>query len=124
LATFKIGIGHDLLEADLDNFVPYQPKTPGLQWTRRSDAADLSVHEEGPFIRFTWGLMDETQYQALIAQCGLLTLKTRLVTIYAQDDNYVWQRFNAIAVKPLSITRRGYWLYDVPLLAKQLESLG
>lgn len=114
---FKIAHDWNRPEIDLAPFVPYQPLTPGLQYTRRTPLAD-GVKDEGPFILFTWGQIDESQFQALKAQAGLNVFKQRQVTLWAQNENYTWVRLNGTAVLPLNEGRRGYWLNNVPLLVK------
>ena len=114
---FKIGIGWNLAEGSLAPFVPYQPLTPGLQYTRRSALA-YGVKDEGPFILFTWGQISESDFQALLTQAGLLSATEGPVTLWAQNDNYIWTRLNGTAVKPLNEGRKGYWLNNVPLLVK------
>jgi hypothetical protein len=101
---------------DLDIFVPYQPLTAGLQFTRRTMTAGLLPVDEAPYIRFIFGLLSESQYQAMLTQASILVALRREVTLYAQNRNYEWVRFNGTAIKPENEGRRGYFLNNVPLL--------
>lgn len=120
---FMIGIGHGLTKAELAKFTPYSPQTPGLQYTQRDYGSDGTVHKAGPFIRFNFVIMKETEYQAQQAQVGLTSSDTSSVTVWMQDENFNWHLFNGTAEKAAQLTRRGYWLYDVPLLIKDLVQL-
>jgi hypothetical protein len=104
---------------DVEDFVPYQPLTEGVQYTRRSTTAS-GVNDEGAFIRFMFGILSETQYQAMLTQAGVYTADTALVTLYAQDENYEWTYINGTAVKPLNAGRKGFFLYNVPLLIREI----
>lgn len=115
MPNFGIAIGHDAEIGDIDDFVPYQPLTPGLQWTRSTPTAD-GVIKEAPFIRFMFEILSETQYQAMLTQAGVYSFDTRDVTLYAQDENYEWKLLRGIAIKPLNEGRRGFHLRNVPLL--------
>lgn len=115
MPNFQIGLGHNAAAVDVVDFVPYQPLTPGLQYTRRSSTAG-GYEDEGPFIRFTFGVMTEVEYRAMLTQAGVLSAETALVTLYAQDENYNWDYFNGKAIKPRLEGRRGFHLNNVPLL--------
>lgn len=124
MPNFGIAQGHNASMEAIEDFVPYQPLTPGLQYTRRSPTAG-GVEDEGPFIPFTFGRLSEDQYRALLLQAGLLieeepgvfvSEETAEVTLYAQDENFHWLRLNGTAIRPVNVTRRGFFLQDVPLL--------
>lgn len=115
MPNFGIAIGHNADLADIDDFVPYQPLTPGLQWTRSVATAD-GVIREGAYIRFIFEILTEAQNAAMLNQAGVYSFNTREVTLYAQDENYEWKRLNGTAIKPVNEGRRGFHLRNVPLL--------
>lgn len=115
MPNFGIAIGWNADAGDVEDFVPYQPLTPGLQYTRRTPTA-ASHEDEAPFIRFVFGVMSEAEYQAMLTQAGVSTLDEVEVTIRAQDENYTWDYFNGRAVKPRNEGRKGFHLTNVPLL--------
>src|SRR5688572_398219 len=121
MPNFGIGIGHNLAPEDVEDFVPYQPLTEGLQYTRRSKTAG-GHKEEGAFIRFMFGLLTEVQFQAMLTQAGVLTLEVCEVTIYAQNKNYDWVYWNGTAVKPELKGRKGFHLNNVPLLITDIHA--
>lgn len=118
MPNFGIAIGNDNA-AGVTDFVPYQPLTPGIQYARRTPTPE-GIKEEGPFIIFTFGLLSEVQFRALKTQSGIIAARTSLVTLYAQDDNYDWVYWNGRAIAP-KLTRRGYFMNDVPLLIRSLS---
>lgn len=122
MPDFMIATNWNQPEVNLNPFVPYQPLTPGLQITRRTFTPN-GVKDEGPFIRFTWGMVNETQFQAMLSQWGLLTELEGPVTLYAQDLNYNWTRLNGTAIRPLNEGRRGFFLPNVPLLVKNIHAV-
>lgn len=121
MPDFLIGVGYNLPIESLSEFVPYSPLTPGLQYTRSTPTASGRVVNDGPFIRFTFGLLSETQFQALLTQCGIFAAVISPVTLYAQDENYMWRLFNGVTNKPLNEGRRGFWLNNVPILITKLR---
>lgn len=103
---YLIALGHDQALEDLNALIP-QPATVGYQYGRRSYAASGAVIDELPHVEFEYSAVIgdstadyATQYQALLAQCGLTTAKTALVTVYIQDENYDWVLKNGTIVKP------------------------
>lgn len=119
MPEFMIGLNHNLSMGGLAPFVPYQPLTRGWEWTEETPTAG-GIVVQGPFIRFTWGQISEAQNIAMITQAGLLLVRRRAVTIYAQDENYTWGLFNGTANKPRNQYRKGYWFNNVPLVISDL----
>lgn len=121
---FGIAIGHNVASGSVNDFVPYQPKTLGIQFTKRTPTMN-GLSQEGPYVRFIYDLLSEVQLQAVFTQAGITGVNvTREVTIHAQDLDFVWTYYNGIAVKPANETRRGFWFYSVPLLIMDLHEVG
>jgi hypothetical protein len=119
--NFGIAIGWDNTGGVAD-FVNYQPLTPGIQYARSTPTPE-DVVNEGPHVVFTWGRLSEVQFQALMTQSGLIAARVSRVTIKAQDENYFWVFWNGRAFRP-KLTRRGFFMNDVPLLIRDLQLIG
>lgn len=122
---YKIGVGLDVPLVDLDDIIP-QPATVGLQYARRTFAASGVVVDELPFVEFEFSTLDSpTQYVALLTQFGLASATTADVTVYVQNENYVWTRYNGKAVKPLvgsDGARNNFFLRGFTILVKNLRT--
>jgi hypothetical protein len=122
LTNAKIKPGHNIALVSLVDWTPYQPLTQGLQYLRTSYTASGLVIIEEPFIEYMFPILTETQYIAMLTLGGLTAgAQAADVTIYAQDEDFAWQRFNGTAIRPEALKRRGFHLYDVPLLVRTLR---
>lgn len=117
--------GHDQPLEDLLPVDP-QPRTEGLQYTRRQYAASGIVIDENPFVELLWSMLDPAaEYQALLAQFDLTTATTAPVSVYVQDEYYNWILRNGTAVKPFIGSdgkRDNYFLRDFTILIKNLQA--
>lgn len=122
---YKIALGHDVAPEDMAPIDP-QPRTEGMQYTRRQNAASGIVIDEAPFVLFEWSMLDPaSEYQNLLDQFGLTTETTAPVSIYVQDQNYEWVLRNATVVKPLIGTdggRNNFFIRDIVIVAKNLQA--
>lgn len=122
---YLVATGFDEPLEDLDPIVP-QPRTEGMQYTRRQYAASGIVVDELPFVELLWSMLDPAaEYQALLAQFGLTTANTAEVSVYVQDEYYNWILRNGIAVKPFigsDGSRTNYFLRDFTILVKSLRA--
>lgn len=121
MPNFMIGEGHGLEVDDLEAFTPYQPLTPGIQYTRRTPTPGGPV-KEGAYYPFLFTILTEEQWQDLLTQCGLLSADTAEVTIYAQDENYDWLLYDGEAIKPPLAGRRGFHLRDMTINVIKLQA--
>lgn len=122
--TYLIAVGHNVAVEDMLPFDP-QPETPGMIPTRRTNALSGKVIDEGLYVPYTWPLFDlDEDYRAILAQCGLLTATTALVSIYAQDENYDWVARNGMAIKPEIGTdgRRDFFLQNFTIRVIDLRA--
>lgn len=98
--TYKVADGHDVALANLNDVTP-QPKTHGIQSTRRTHAADGTVYDEGQFVELEFGMIESvSDYQTMLSQFGVQTATTNEVTIYVRDETFAWVRKNGSAVRP------------------------
>jgi hypothetical protein len=121
MSTYKIKVAHDVALVSLVDF-PVQPMSPGYQYTQRNYGADGTIHDQGPYIPLKWDILTETQYIALLTQCGLATatVKRAAVTVYIKNESFGWARYNGWAQRPLNLNRNGYFLRNVTILITDL----
>src|SRR5690348_7371906 len=97
---YAIAAGFNIPYIDLSPFVP-QPRTNGIRITRRTNAVNGRISDEGLYILFEWNvLQDAPMYQAILTQAGVLSVEMCEVTIYARGKNLVWSRWNGRAIQP------------------------
>lgn len=122
---YLLTTGHDETLDAADALVP-QPRTIGLQYTRRLYPLSGNLIDEAPFVEFLYSMIESiTQYQAILTQYGLLTAKTALVSVQIQDENYDDAVFNGVAVKPqigVDGQREDYFLRNFTLLVHSLRA--
>lgn len=125
MTTYKAKTGHDVALLLLVDITP-QPQTIGLQYTQRDYAADGTVHQQGPFVELNFSMIDDaTEYQALLTQFGLTSATTASVTVYIQNENYTWARYNGTIVKPMignQGARDRFFLRNFTFVVKNLEA--
>lgn len=126
MTNYKVSsLGYDIPLISLNNIVP-QPRTEGLQYTRRTFGASGVVRDQAPYIEFLFTGMVESDYLALITQFGLSSsVNSNGVTIYiANDDLNTWTRYNGKAMRPeigKDGSRRNFFVRDIVMLVKNLE---
>lgn len=122
---YKVGIGHDLGDGALDIVVP-QPRCPGVQATRRLQAADATIYEEAPFAELHFNILeDDDMYYDLLDQFGLIEALFSPVTVRLRNQFFLDGLFNGIAIRP-EHGKEIDWHYfprDVTLLIRDLEQL-
>jgi hypothetical protein len=125
MTQYLVATGHDVALGSLSAIVP-QPRTIGLQHTRRQFAASGIVIDELSYVELLFSMLETVaQLQALLTQFGVLTATTADVSVYVQDENYDWQVYNGVAVKPLIGVdghRQEYFLRDFTILVKSLQA--
>lgn len=124
-STYKVALGHDVASLDLDLVDP-QPTSDGIQVTRRTFSGNGTVYDQGRYIELRWSVIeDEAEYNDLLQQFGIdggdLTAD---VTISVPDDDYQYNRFNGIAVRPQlgqDARRRDYFIREMVIVVRNLE---
>lgn len=92
--------GFDVALVDLVNVVP-QPRSDGIQTTRRTTGADGSVYDEGRFIELEFALVQNgTMYVALLTLFGVQNDLFNDVTVLIPDERLTFTRYNGTAVRP------------------------
>ena len=98
--TYKVGIGTDLTLGELSTITP-QPRSTGVQRTRRSYAADSSVYQEAAYVILEFSVLnDDSEYGTLLNQFGLVSGLTCPVTVLVRNEFFAFTLYNGTAVQP------------------------
>lgn len=123
--TYKLADGHDIALESLSDLDP-QPRSAGIQATRRTFAADGTVHDDGRYVVLEWTVIENaTEYQSLLSTFGIETVTTNDVTVYVRDEAFAWARMNGTAVRPSpgqDVRWKEYFPRDVQILIRDLEA--
>lgn len=123
--AYLLETGWNVALASLVAIVP-QPRSDSVtQAVQRNQSASGLIHEIGLYIVLQWSMLDPaSEYQALLDQFGLDGINlTNQVTVYVPDYEYVFRRYNGIAVRPQqgqTIRRSDYFIRDVSIVIKNL----
>lgn len=100
MTTYKVGIGNGLSLGSLSEITP-QPRSTGVQRTRRSYAADSSIYQEAPFVLLEWVVLnDDNEYGTLLNQFGLVVGLTSPVTVLVRNEFWAFTLYSGTAVQP------------------------
>lgn len=123
-SDYRVLTGSDIALASLVAVNP-QPRTDATtQPVLRSEGVSGAVHEHGLWIALQWSaIFTDAEYQALLTQFGLGTALTANVTVYVPNFQYIYTRYNGIAVRPqqgVDVRRTDYYIRDVTIRVKNL----
>lgn len=122
MSDYRIKEGLSQALIDLVAIDP-QPRSAGVQATRRTYAADGTIHDEGLHVQLVYDVLETaTALDDLLDQFGLDVATTANVTIYAPNQLHVYARYNGLAVRP-EVSRNNYWLRDVTIVVRDLVAL-
>jgi hypothetical protein len=126
MTTYRVSsAGHDEDLVDLTVISP-QPRSIGVQSTRRTYGVDGAVLDEGRFVELEFNIYaNATAYAALLTLFGVQNTLTNLVTVYVPDERYAWTRYNGTAVRPeigRDVTRTNFFIRNITILIKDLEA--
>jgi len=123
--TYKIADGHDAALINMDDIDP-QPRSAGIQTTRRTFAADGTVHDDARYVVLEWTVIeDASEYQTLLSSFGIQTVTTNDVTVYVRDETFAWARMNGTAIRPEpgpGVRWKDYFPRDIQILIRDLEA--
>lgn len=121
---YKVKTGHDQALVDL---VDVKARSTGIQYTRRSYAADGSVYQVGPYVELEIDLVGgAAAYQALLGQFGLDSSLAADVTVLIRDDTFVAGRYNGRAVRPemgKEVVWDRFYPRRITILVKNLDAI-
>jgi hypothetical protein len=123
--TYRVADGHDVALVSLSDVDP-QPRSTGIQTTRRTFAADGTVQDDGKYIilEFT-ALASASEYQSVLSEFGIQTATSNDVTVYIRDETFAWARYNGTAIRPQpgqDVKWKDYFPRDVAILIRDLEA--
>jgi hypothetical protein len=124
MSTYRLKDGSNQALLDLIVVGP-QPRSQGIQYTRRTHAADGTVYEEGPYVVWEFTALTDAQYATLLTAFGLsASATTNAVTIYTIDrTTNSWVRKNGTIMLPelgRDARRRDYFMRDVEFTIRAL----
>jgi hypothetical protein len=123
--TYKVADGHDVALGSLNDVDP-QPRSTGIQTTRRTFAADGTVQDDGRYVILEWTAIENvSEYQSLLSSFGIETATTNDVTVYVRDETFAWARMNGTAVRPQpgqDVKWKDYFPRDVMIMVRDLEA--
>lgn len=127
MAQYKVGnTGFNVATASMAILVP-QPRSTGVQMTKRTFSASGQIYEQSPYIELLFSVQPTAYaYQQLLAKFDLNVFINKGVTVYIPDEQFFWQRYNGIAVRPemgKDAKRENYFIRDIVILVKHLELL-
>lgn len=125
MSTYRVADTHDVALDSLTVVDP-QPRSTGIQTTRRTFAADGTVQDDGRYVvlEFT-ALASDTEYQTLLSTFGIQTATSNKVTVYVRDETFDWARMNGTAIRPepgQDVKWKDYFPRDVSILIRDLEA--
>jgi hypothetical protein len=125
MSDYRVADGSDVVLGSLTVLSP-QPRSTGIEYTRRSYAADSTPILEGPFINLVWDVLgSKTEYQAILTTFGLSSATTNDVTVYIRNANFDYVRMNGKAIKPQigeGIEWANYFPRNMTILIRDLET--
>lgn len=125
MTTYKVADGSDVALGSLSDVSP-QPKSTGIQPTRRTYSADGSVYDEAKYVELQFSAIDSvTTYQSVLSQFGIQSALTNAVTVYVRDETFAWVRMNGTAVRPepgRDVRWDNYFPRNVTILVKDLAT--
>jgi hypothetical protein len=125
MSDYRVATGHNVALGSLTVIAP-QPRTTGIQTTRRSYAASGDVYDEAKFIIFEFDFSeDATTYVALLTLFGVNVSLNANVTVYLRDERFAVARYNGIAVRPqpgADVRWTNYFPRNIEILVKDLAA--
>lgn len=122
---YKVADGHNVALGSLVTIDP-QPASPGIQPTRRINAASGDVYDDAEYVIFVFSaLQDEAQVLSVLTQFGLHNAEENDVTIYCRDKRFQSVRMNGTAILPENgrdLRWTNYFPRDMEILVRDLET--
>jgi len=103
-----------------------QPRSTGIQTTRRSYGADSTVLDEGRFVELEFDFSeDPTAYGALLTLFGINSALYAAVTVYVRDEKFAFVRMNGVAIRPQpakEVTWERFFPRNITILVRDLST--
>ena len=125
MSTYRVKTGLDEDLGDLVDVAP-QPKSIGIQQTRRTYGGDGTPRTVGPYVELEFNFLESVAaYQAVLTQFGINVSLMADVTVYVRDGTWTWIRKNGQAMQPdpgKDMTWDRYFPRRIKILIKNLET--
>lgn len=126
MTTYKAGIGSGLSLGSLSVIAP-QPRSTGVQRTRRSHAADGSIYQEAPYVLLEFSVLNsDSEYGTLLNLFGLVSGLTSPVTVLVRNEFWAFTLYNGTAVQPdqgKDAQWNNYFPSNITILIRDLVAL-
>ena len=100
MTTYRVADGHDVVLGSLTVLDP-QPRTDGIQSTRRTFSGNGTPNDEGQFVVFDYSVVPSaSDYQSILSDFGIQSATSNDVTVYVRDETFAWVRKNGKAIRP------------------------
>ena len=127
MSTYRVADGHDVILGSLAVLVP-QPRSKGIETTRRTFAPDGSVYDEGRFVQLEWTMLpDQATLATIWTAFGVyqspININSNLVTVYVRDEMFLWVRMNGTAIRPnpgKDMAWKDYFPRQITIMVKDL----
>jgi hypothetical protein len=121
---YKVGIGHDVPDIDLELLDPQPWGTPATP-VKRNYSADNGVHDQNLFIELHFDMLEsETQYMAVLQQFGLGSDDSAEVTLACRDRRLQAETYNGVALLPEPLQEmkwQNFFVRDIIIRVINLE---
>ena len=122
MSDYRVLPGANQALLDLVRMTP-QPRSAGVQFTRRTNSASGVLYQEAPYIELQWAYFETpTEYNTLLTQFGLDSIDWATVTIYAPNERYAYTRYQGMAILPPA-SQNNFFIRDVTILVRDLQAL-
>lgn len=100
-----------------------QPRSEGVKPVNRNFALGGTVWETAYYIELVWDFLETpAEVAAIYGIFGLDSAKSYPVTIYAWNDDYVYKRYNGVAIKPIP-SWNNYFARSVIIVVQDLKEI-
>lgn len=105
MSTYRVATGHNVALVSLTVLSPQPDPGEGIQYASVVRVADGTLVRQGPYIDFTWTMLEEASFTTITTLFGVDSAATSAdavnVTVYVRDVNYSnWVRMNGKAQRP------------------------
>lgn len=104
-----------------------QPRSTGVQSTRRTFGADSTVLDEAKFVVLEWDFIETaSDYASLLTLFGVNSALYANVTVYVKTELYAFARFNGVAVRPqpgVDVEQERFFIRNLRLTVRDLAAL-
>lgn len=102
MTTYRALEGTDVALASLTVLSPQPDPGEGIQFTKVTTSANMTITRQGPYYEFKWSEMSNANYATILGIFGLDDSASTNVTVYIRDETYqTWVRRSGVAQQPI-----------------------